>query len=668
MKNVFKGLSLKKCINDACRQFNIDEKDLEYKVIDEKEGIFIKWVSIEAWPKEELKNDLNEKNIETKEKSDMEEEIYDSYVTTKENDGTVEIKDGKVIVTNPKEEGKPACILVPSDICLLVDGEAVKGKVYVYENSNIEFRYEEENPKRQMDIIISNDAMEAYMSIKYIPENIYRLEDCPKRNTIEIDKTLCSQKFPPKYTVEEVEENLCSKGIIYGIIKENIAEVIECGCSQTLVAKGDMPKDGTDDEIEYRFAVDNSLKKLAEDSNGNIDFKSIGAVESVAKGSVIAVRHKGEIGIDGKDIKGKTKKCEKGKRLKLKVGDGCALQGDNTVIATTEGKPCVKSDVFYVYKVHELREDVDVATGNVKFIGDIIIHGSVKEGMEVLAGNSIVIDKNVERAYIKGTGHISIGGKILASRIVGGGEDVGKLNFIENLVKLRDMVSQLKKAVNEIKKFDLLGENKKDGEIIKALIESKFKLLPRTCLSIIRDIAILGNDDEEQVIASIIKNKLIGLAPINIKNYKELETVVDVLDNRILEIKRELDLPVTVKIDYCQDSKINSSGDIIITGKGEYVSFISANGSVYFTQSGSLARGGKIRAKKDIKCKVVGSSSGVTTKLIALEEKGHIWADVAYQNTIFKIGHREFLLEVPSRNVHAYIDKQGEITVDKLNL
>src|SRR3712207_8905526 len=68
----------------------------------------------------------------------------------------------------------------------------------------------------------------------------------------------------------------------------------------TLFRSGDMPKDGTDDEIEYRFAVDNSLKKLAEDSNGNIDFKSIGAVESVAKGSVIAVRHKGEIGIDGK--------------------------------------------------------------------------------------------------------------------------------------------------------------------------------------------------------------------------------------------------------------------------------------------------------------------------------------------------------------------------------
>ena len=119
-------------------------------------------------------------------------------------------------------------------------------------------------------------------------------------------------------------------------------------------------------------------------------------------------------------------------------------------------------------------------------------------------------------------------------------------------------------------------------------------------------------------------------------------------------------------ISYCQDSYIESSGDVIVSSKGEYISNIIANKSIEFTQTGSVARGGTLRAKDEIKCKTVGSEAGVTTRL-EVENAGNIWADVAYHNTIFKIGVREILLESSSKNVHAYL-KNGNIELDKFVL
>lgn len=130
--------------------------------------------------------------------------------------------------------------------------------------------------------------------------------------------------------------------------------------------------------------------------------------------------------------------------------------------------------------------------------------------------------------------------------------------------------------------------------------------------------------------------------------------------------EKTLELPVNVSIAYCQDSDIQSSGGVMITGKGEYISDIKASNSIKFIMEGSVARGGTLKAGEEIKCKVVGSTAGVSTKL-QVGSEGNIWADIAYHNTIFKVGNRESVLDSPSKNVHAYL-KDGLIVVDKFVL
>lgn len=637
MQTLFKGVSIEECLEEASKSLNLEKEDIKYEIIKEKSSFFKKEVVISV------------------------------VITNEEIQGKAKIENNNIIVTNPIAEGEAAFLMAEEGLVLKVDGEIVKNKVKVFEHSLIEVVFPEEKAERHLKIKVSEDKLEAYMEIQYIPERKYKLKDSEDVNELTIEKEIESEIMPPIYNFNEVEEELSKMGIIYGIIEENIKNNVEINCSNILIANGDKTINGKDDAIEYKFPMDENLLKLIEDDKGNVDFRNICSIKSVLENDIIGIRKAGEPGRDGKNIFGNTIKHKPGKKLYLKVGQGCLLKDNNTVIATIEGKPSTKNNVFYVNKLHEVRGDIDLTTGNVKFIGDVVIHGSVKEGMEVIADNSISVAKHVDRSLIKGKGDISIGGNAIASNIIGGGEDVSKVNYIDKLTELLNSIQGIVKNVEDIKKYDIMNNKRKDGEIVKVLIETKYKNIPKLCFQIIKDIKLNEDVETEEQILPIIKGKLLGLGPINIRSIKELENLNDLITKKINKLKEELSLPVNVQINYCQDCEVNSTGNIYVNGKGSYISSINANDSIYFTKENSVVRGGMLRAKNEIKCGIVGSVGGVTTKLI-VNDQGNIWARVAYQNTIFTIGQREFLLEVPSKDVHAYLDNKGDLIVDRFIL
>lgn len=669
-KTIYSCSTLDKCINKACKELGIEEENLNYEIIEEKQGFFMKKTTILVDGKEEVINEKHmNSHIENNEQEDIKvnEKEIEKNEEVKKNNGKVKVVHNRVIVTNPKEDGQPAVIAPGDNIIILVDGERIKSKQAVFEQNKIELIFEEIKAHRELNIETNKDNMEAYISVTYTPKIKYEVKDTEEKDYLILSSFKIEENDPPHYTKEEIKEALRKMGIVYGIVEENLQQCTENNCIELLIARGKETINEEDEIIEIKFTTDSKELKLEEDKTGNVDFKSIGSIESVKPGDVLAVRKKGKEGQDGIDIKGIIKKYKSGKRIILKPGQGSTLMDEDTIVAVIEGKPCVKSNVFYVYQVHEVKGDVDISTGNIKFIGDVVVQGSVKEGMKVEAGNSVEIKKHVERAEIISKSNLNIQGNIINSNIYGGGEDTVKVMVVNKLEKLRGILTELISAVEEIKRFNLLGEGKKDGEIIKILIENKFKGLTKVCIAIMANINMCRIDDKEDEIVGVIRKKLIGLGPVHIKNYGELEKIVSLIDEKIKMCKERISLPVNVNISYCQDSKIQSTGDIYITGKGEYISKLTSNNNIYFTKEDSVARGGHIIARNEIRCKEVGSEAGVITKLQTLQ-KGHIYVDVAYQNTIFIIWDREYLLETPSRNIHAYLDKKGEILVEKFVL
>lgn len=645
MEKTYNGTTVMECLQNASLDIGIPTAKIQYRVIEEKKGLFGKKASINVSISENVMQ----------------------FDTSCDLDGTAKIIGGEIIINDPKQLGKPAVIYTTDKIGIIVDKNRVTGKIAVYKDSIIEIVFEKTNLGRELKITTSEDKMEAYISINYIPHHEYKLKDKQEANLLCLEAEIIETVMPQQYTTSDIRSELSLAGITFGIIDKAIQKAIVSKCSNQIIARGKRCEVGTDDKITINFSQEKSFDNLVKEATGNIDFKSIGSVEAVHAGDVIAYYIKGTHGIDGCDILGNKIKHKDGKIIKLKASSGCTIKDGSKVVSLIDGKPCVKNSTFYVYKVHEIRDNVDIKSGNIKFIGDIVIYGGVKEGMTVDCGNSLIIYKDIERSEIKAKNNIEIKGNVITSKVIGGGEDAIKQRCITDLENINLIIKNIILAIEEIKKFNLLGEGKKDGEIIKVLIENKFKNLTRLCIKTIAFLNMEKEMDVEEALVIALRDNLIGLGPINIQHYGELDLIINLIDEKLEYLKGLVSLPVEVKFSYCQDSKIESTGNIILNGKGEYVSEIISNDGVYFTNSKSVTRGGIIHAKNIIKCKNVGSPAGVPT-ILKVEKDGHIWINIAYQNTKLIIGAQEFIFDVSCKDIHAFIGSDKELKVERLKL
>lgn len=650
----FQGVSVKECLECASVSLGIPIEKLKYSVLEEKKGLFKKHAVI-------CINDLlSVEGINSVE--DLTVEVHHK----EEKNGTIEIQQGKIIIKNPKQDGKPALIATTNNISVTVDGEKITTRTPVYEESNVEVLFEHVEAKRHMDLRTSLDKMESYISIMYEPNITYKLKDIKSASSVTLEIEVKEEIMPPKFTKLEIENELISHNIKYGILK---AEIIKCSyakeISELLIAKGKNVVESINDRIEIKY--NKAQEQLLENQEESqvIDYKAIGTVDGVEKGQVLAVLYPGKDGEDGTDITGVIIKAKIAKKIILGAGAGAEMKDEGTVVAAIEGRPSAKGNTFFVYKIYEVHGDVELKTGNVKFLGDIVIHGSVREGMTVESGNSILIKDNVAEAEITANGDVAIRGNVFHSSVSAGKEDVLTQEYLGDLKSMKNDIEKIIASISQLKEMKLIAKNTSDGELIKILLETKFKKLPKVSIKVLEK--LLQSENEEDGLVFIIKHKILHLGPLNIEHYEELNDFVTILDNKISKLEVDLTLPVDVNIDYCQDSVIKSSGNIFFSGKGQYVSQISASNSVVFQKEKSVARGGVIKAGKKIKCKIVGGLGGVSTQLI-VENHGQIWAEVAFANTRFIIGAREYVLDVTCKNVHAFIDESGELVVDKLKL
>lgn len=646
----FSATSLDECLEKASSELNISKKFLKYKITKEEKKFFKKKVEIEI---------LDENtNVEIKL---QEKEIIENVEQKSEVFGA-KVEDKKIIITDFPKKDEIITIKACSDVILLVNGEKTNQITPVTSEDKIEYKFEEIEPVRTIDVTITNDKMNAYINIKSIPQHIYELADQGYQKNLTLIKKKIGDKYPTKYTLKELKELLQSKGIRYGILEDELKEICnEYEVSERLVAKGLPVQDDIPDEIQLLFKESEELIEH-KDSEEKIDYRNKYLIANVSIGDVIGKRIPGKAGSDGQDIFGMPIKRKTFKKVPLKIGEGCKLEND-TIIATTEGKPAFKANTFNVNKLYKV-ETVDLKSGNIDFVGNVEVVGIVSEGMEVKAGNELHVGKNVESAIIKAAGEITIGGNVLNSTVAAGSENVERRQYLDSLINLKGIVNELGLSTEQVKENNLLGP-RNDGEIIKILIENKYKSLPKLSRSILSYNMSEGIQQSE--ITLFIINKLLGLGPLKIKDFRELKTFEELLDEEIEEIETLIVIPTNIYLQYAQGSNIEASGSVFITGKGQYTSHITALNSIEFLSERAVCRGGILYAGSEIKLKTVGSIAGVST-ILKVSKKGRITADIAYNNTIFCFGERQVMLEVSAKNVEAYLDETGEIIIDKFIL
>lgn len=564
--------------------------------------------------------------------------------------GTVAIHQGQVLVTNPREGGKPAVITPGDHAQVLVNGSTLTGPKQVTAEDEIKLIPDCSAPDWQLNIRVSSDKMNVYARIDRTPGSRYRIFDHGPAHELTVKAEL-EELIKPEITTQEVIQLLQAKGIVHGIMPEMVQLAIASEQnSEYLVAQGVPPVPGIDAEIRLVFAEKPQKNKPEE-----APLIHLHDVISVEPGELLAEVIPPQPGKSGVDVYGNPVLPPAPKNIILAAGNGAEVNKEGTrAKALIAGRPVLSGHTVTVYPSYTLNGDVDAKTGQVLFKGDVIIQGNVLDGMKVEASGKVVVNGYVANATIIGGGDVVIHQNLVGGTVRAGGVSAICQRLIASLTTLQQYLMQLVPAITQLKKHPTVSRNRDlerlgDGVLVKMLLDTKFKQIPAVLKEIEEDLEKLVGAVESKELDYFRKSfsdftkKFCARVPLELKTVAliqefctkftgEIKNVSQVLKERARE-KAKLSVP------YVQNSHLESSGDVYITGKGCYSSNIYAGGNVLIYGSPGVFRGGEIIAGGNIKVRELGSQAEAIT-LAQVGKDRTITVDRAYPGVTIKAGAR----------------------------
>lgn len=237
---------------------------------------------------------------------------------------------------------------------------------------------------------------------------------------------------------DQIISYLQTNGIVYGILEEAIEDLVNKKTFgiPVLVALGKEPVDGEDGQI---LMIQPEKHESSEQTKGKIDLRELPSRtrQIVKAGQEIAEIIQPTPGTEGRNVFGRSLNPKPGKPAQLKLGKNVKLSEDGSkVIATVDGILVARTDgSIDVNEVLVIKGDVDYATGNIDFPGEVQISGDIKPGFSVKAKGNITVNGVIEAAtVISFEGSVSaLGIKGREKGIVKAKEDV-TARFLENAI------------------------------------------------------------------------------------------------------------------------------------------------------------------------------------------------------------------------------------------
>ncbi|MEF9983568.1 MAG: FapA family protein [Oscillospiraceae bacterium] len=262
--------------------------------------------------------------------------------------------------------------------------------------------------------------------------------------------------------IQMIDEALGNQGIIYGIDEKAKQDAVanKTYDERIVIAKGLQPIDGVDGTIEEAINISGNDKGPKHREDGTIDFKELGIIINIEKGQLICRITLPINGVNGKNVCGGEVPCRNGKAVPECVGRNTILSEDKSMlVAATSGSVSVNSGKYNVSEVFKVEGNVDTSTGNINFLGSVIVTGDVKEGFSVTATDEIKIMGMVEGAYLRAGSSV---------KIQNGVNGMGKGFIIANGdIKCKYIENCRIQAFGDVIAESIIGANIKcDGELI----------------------------------------------------------------------------------------------------------------------------------------------------------------------------------------------------------
>jgi hypothetical protein len=203
---------------------------------------------------------------------------------------------------------------------------------------------------------------------------------------------------------------LQSNGVLNGF-REDVLQEIESSPRYGrpfVVAEGTRAHDGADAHVAYNFKLERDAVTLKE-KDGRVDFKDVSKVENVVAGQLLARKVPAEPGQPGQTVTGSIIAAGKGKDLELVVGKNVKLGDDGlSVLAEINGQVLLLGGRINVEPIYSIPGDVNLHTGNILFLGTVIVRGNVEDGFSVKAAGNIEVFGSVGKCLIDAEGDIIV--------------------------------------------------------------------------------------------------------------------------------------------------------------------------------------------------------------------------------------------------------------------
>ena len=287
-------------------------------------------------------------------------------------------------------------------------------------------------------------------------------------------------------SVETYLSFLRNNRIVFGVNEEYLREFADRPLykERVVVAEGQKAVNGQDAYIQYNFETDQAKIKLREGNNGRIDFKDLNIIKNVVENQPLAKKMPPEHGTPGRTVTGKVIPARDGKDINLPLGKNVHVGDDgSTIIADINGQVVITGGKINVEPVYTVQGDVNLKTGNIIFLGTVIINGNVEDGFSVKAAGNIEVNGTVEKAELdaegdiivhqgitgKNSGTVRSGRSIWARFIENTNVEAGNMVVVSDGI-INSQVSAFKRIICQGKRAHIVGGKLRASEEINAKI------------------------------------------------------------------------------------------------------------------------------------------------------------------------------------------------------
>ncbi len=334
-------------------------------------------------------------------------------------------------------------------------------------------------------------------------------------------------------SVQSLKDFLDKTQIRFGVKMEALQLISEkpqaLKNNSLIIAEGLPVIMGEDGYIKFKSESTGVEQRPLELDDGSVNYKELTQINNVRKGELLATRVLATQGMDGKNVHSDPVQTKPGKEVKFKLGKNVVQDAEQMKLYSVIDGVMTRTekDKINVFPIYEVKGNIDYRSGNIDFVGTVVIQGNVLAGFKVKAAGDVRVQGNVEGCEIEAGGAVEVSGGVIMSNkgMVKAGTDI-RANFVQdaNIYAAEDIVIKQSIMHSQVRSGKRIICNGQKGLIVGGMVQAGDRIVCR----------VVGNQNNTPTMIEVgvhpeLRNELNNIKNEFKNNHTKLENTMKAL-------------------------------------------------------------------------------------------------------------------------------------------